>query len=318
MSGLQTTNTVLAVRPCRFQSNPQTASSNAFQAIQPWSDAEASNRLAQQQFDELVSQLDRHGVRCIVIEDAPEPHTPDSVFPNNWISTHADGTVVLYPMEAVNRRLERRQDIVVALTKQHGFDVARQIDLSTFEASAQFLEGTGSLVFDRDHKVAFACLSSRTHGAPLDAFDAQLGFRSVRFDSLDSAGQRIYHTNVMMSIGREFAVICNESIPDDQRARVLAELEALEKRIVPISYAQLGAFCGNMLALHNHQGDQVLAMSQQACDALTRAERGLLEGYADLAVADIAHIETQSGGGVRCMLAEVHLPPRQSVVNAVD
>lgn len=306
----QCTNTVFVVRPCRFQANPETAASNAFQADRPWADREASNRLAQRQFDACVGVLDRAGVHCILFDDTPEPHTPDSIFPNNWISTHADGTVVLYPMEAESRRGERRADVLDALREDHGFVIKRVIDLSPYEDESHFLEGTGSLVLDRVNRVAFACRSSRTHEAVISTFADRMGYTPVVFDSLDAQGQPIYHTNVMMWLGTTMAGVCTASLGYEDRALVMNRLAASGHELVDLSFDQLEAFAGNMLELRDGAGDPVIALSQQAFDSLAPAQRARLEAHASLAVCPIDHIETQSGGSVRCMLAEVHLPRR--------
>lgn len=308
----QCTNTVFVVRPCRFQSNPQTVESNAFQAEKPWQDLEASNRLAQKQFDILVGVLTQAGINCIVFDDTPEPHTPDSVFPNNWLTTHADGTVVLYPMEAENRRWERRPDILEALQQQYGFIIEREVDLSPFETDGNFLEGTGSLVLDRRNRIAYACRSSRTSEPALEAFARDVGYRTVVFGANDEQGLPIYHTNVMMFVGSAVAVICIESVPEAEQADLLKSLESTSHEIVLIDYEQLNAFAGNMLELCDASGRSVIALSQQAYDSLDDAQRRTLRAHASLAICPIDHIETQSGGSVRCMLAEVHLP--QAVV----
>ena len=307
----QCTNTVFVVRPCRFQANPETAASNAFQADQPWADHEASNRLAQSQFDACVGVLDRAGIDCIVFDDTPEPNTPDSIFPNNWISTHADGTVVLYPMEAPSRRGERRGDVLDVLREEHGFVIRRVIDLSPYEDEAHFLEGTGSLVLDRVSHVAFACRSSRTHEAVLTTFADRMGYTPVVFDSVDADGLAIYHTNVMMWLGTTLAGVCMASLGDSDRALMMNRLAASGHELVDLSYDQLEAFAGNMLELRDRAGDPVIVLSQQAFDSLAPAQRARLEAHATLAVCPIDHIESQSGGSVRCMLAEVHLPRRE-------
>ncbi len=309
----QCTDTVFVIRPCRFQANPETAASNAFQAQAPWQDLAASNACAQQQFDGLVDTLTAAGVRCLVFDDTPEPHTPDSIFPNNWITTHADGTVVLFPMEAPSRRGERRSDIVEALSKTHGFEVARVVDLSPAEDEGRYLEGTGSLVLDRVNRVAYACRASRTDAQVLEAFANEMGYTPVLFDSVDADGQPIYHTNVMMWLGTRLAGMCLASLVEADRTRVLAALEASGHTVIDLTFAQLEAFAGNMLELVAQDGRTVIAMSQQAYDVLKDAQRAQLEAHARLAVCPIDHIETQSGGSVRCMLAEVHLPHAQAL-----
>ena len=309
----QCTDTVFVVRPCRFQANPETAASNAFQAQAPWQDLEESNARAQAQFDGLVETLTAAGVRCLVFDDTPEPHTPDSIFPNNWITTHADGSVVLFPMEAPSRRGERRSDIVEALSKTHGFEVARVVDLSPAEDEGRYLEGTGSLVLDRVNRVAYACRASRTDGQVLEAFANEMGYTPLLFDSVDADGQPIYHTNVMMWLGTTLAGVCLASLNAADRARVLSSLESSGHTVIDLTFAQLEAFAGNMLELVAADGSPVIAMSQQAFDVLTDTQRAQLEAHARLAVCPIDHIETQSGGSVRCMLAEVHLPRVQAL-----
>lgn len=298
------------VRPCNFHANPETAESNAFQAERPWNDTDASNRIAQAQFDTCVGILERAGVECIVFEDTAEPHTPDSIFPNNWISTHADGTVVLYPMEAPSRRGERRLDILDALRETHAFVIEEIVDLSPHEEAGHFLEGTGSLVLDRVNHVAFACRSSRTHEVLLDAFAARMAYTPVLVDGVDAHGQPIYHTNVMMWLGTTMAGVCMAALGYEDRALMMNRLAASGHELLDLSFEQLEAFAGNMLELRDGAGNPVMAMSQQAFDSLTPAQRRRLEAHASLAVCPIDHIERQSGGSVRCMLAEVHLPRR--------
>ena len=304
----QCTDTVFTVRPCRFQANPLTVKSNAFQADRPWDDLGASNTLAQQQFDGLVATLDRAGVRCLVFDDTPEPHTPDSVFPNNWITTHADGTVILYPMEATNRRGERRQDIIDRLREEHGFVSERIIDLSAHEQEGRYLEGTGSLVLDRVNRVAFACRSTRTDAEVFGLATDTLGYTPVLFNSVDGSGQPIYHTNVMMWVGSTLAGVCLESMSIEDQGLLLTRFAASEHQVLELSFAQLEAFAGNMLELRSASGEPVMALSQAAWDSLDSAQRRMLEAHAALAICPIDHIEQQSGGSVRCMLAEVHLP----------
>ncbi|MDH4108797.1 MAG: arginine deiminase-related protein [Gammaproteobacteria bacterium] len=296
------------IRPVRFHSNPLTAASNRFQGRTAASPAEQQAE-ALREFDGLVQALTAAGVRVVQFEDTPEPHTPDSVFPNNWVSFHADGTVVLYPMEAENRRTERRRDIVDALAAEHGFDVRRIVDLSEHEARGHYLEGTGSLVLDRSHRVAYACLSSRTHLDVLGDWSQRLGYDVVAFDAVDRNGVPIYHTNVLMSVGEKIAVICAEAIPrKDQRDAVLARLGQTGHEIVSLSFGQMEAFAGNMLELRSERGERVLAMSEQARRSLTPGQLALIERYDRIVSAPIDNIESSAGGSVRCMLAEIHLP----------
>jgi len=304
----QIASTVLMIRPVRFQANPETAASNAFMADTGMAAGEQQRR-ADEQFESLAKALEAAGVNVVIVDDTPEPHTPDSVFPNNWISTHADGRVVLYPMEAKNRRTERRLDVLDTLSERHGFHVGEVIDLSAHEQEGHYLEGTGSLVLDRSNRVAYACLSSRTQHDPLRDFAQRLDYDIVAFDAVDRNGKAIYHTNVLMSIGEELAFVCAECIPDEaQRNAVVSRLEAGGRRVFELSYDQLEAFAGNMLELRGSDGARVVALSQQALDSLNGEQRDALTRNGRLAVADIRDIEASAGGSVRCMLAEVHLP----------
>jgi hypothetical protein len=304
----QLASTVLMIRPVRFESNPQTAESNRFQERTNAS-PEEQQQAARAEFDGLVSILRDGGIEVLVFDDMPEPHTPDSIFPNNWVSFHADGRVVLYPMEAGNRRLERRTDIIERLGDEHGFAVSEVVDLSAHENDGQYLEGTGSMVLDRIGHVAYACLSSRTHHGPLGDFAQRMNYEVVSFDAVDRDGIPIYHTNVLMSVGEELAVICDAAIPrDEQRAAVLQRLRDSGREIISLDFDQLDAFAGNMLELRNANGDRVVAMSQQAFDSLNDEQRRVLQDNGGILNAPIDTIEASAGGSVRCMLAEVHLP----------
>ena len=302
----QLTSTVMMIRPAGFESNPLTAASNRFQGKSSLSPAEQQDA-ALREFDALAAALSDAGIEVIVIDDTPEPHTPDAIFPNNWISMHADGRIVLYPMEAENRRTERRMDIVEQLDRSR--QISEIVDLSAHEANGHFLEGTGSMVLDRTNRVAYACISSRTHLDPLGDFAQRLGYDVVAFDAVDSSGVPIYHTNVLMNVGEKLAVICDEAIPrEDQRSAVLGRLRDTGHDIVHLSYAQLDAFAGNMLELRNDAGDRVTAMSQQAWQSLDPGQRTTLEANGRIVTVPIDNIESSAGGSVRCMLAEVHLP----------
>lgn len=304
----QLANAVLMIRPVRFFSNPLTAASNRFQGkTSLTADEQQSAALAE--FNGLAAALERAGVDVVVVDDTAEPPTPDAVFPNNWISTHADGTVVLYPMEAENRRTERRQDIIDGLAQQHGFHVRRVIDLSPHEERGHYLEGTGSLVLDRVNRLAYACLSSRTHLDVLGDFAQQLDYDVLAFDAVDSNGAAIYHTNVLMNVGETLAVICLQAIRDAaQREAVQKSLIDSGHALVDLSYEQLESFAGNMLELRAKDGGRVLAMSAQAHQSLTDSQRAAIEAVATIVSAPIDRIEASAGGSVRCMLAELHLP----------
>jgi hypothetical protein len=301
----QTTLTILMIRPVNFGFNAQTAASNAFQ------NPEAAQQQVQDkalvEFDDLAQVLEENGVEVIVIDDTHEPHTPDSIFPNNWVSFHNDGTVFLYPMLAENRRLERREDIVMQLEDE--FKIKHVIDLSRFEHENKFLEGTGSMVLDRENKIAYACLSPRTDSEVLQLFCEQSGYMPVIFHAVDENGTAIYHTNVLMCIGTKFAVICLDSITDEkEKNAVISSLNNTQKEIVAISFAQMNQFAGNMLELKNKAGDSLLVMSQSAYQSLNKDQKITLEKYCKLLYADIGTIESNGGGSARCMIAEVHLP----------
>ena len=296
------------IRPARFESNPLTAESNRFQGKTDMA-PEGQQAAALREFDVLVSALRDAGIDVVVVDDTPEPHTPDSIFPNNWISLHADGRLVLYPMEAVNRRTERRTDIIEHLHDKLGLLVTEIVDLTAHEDSGHYLEGTGSMVLDRSSRIAYACLSSRTHLDPLGDFAQRMNYEVVTFDAVDSDGVPIYHTNVLMNIGEKLAVICDAAIPrEDQRTAVLAQLHDTGHDVIRLSYAQLEAFAGNMLELRNDKGKRVVAMSQQAYDSLDEEQLGKLRANGRIVSVPIDTIEMSAGGSVRCMLAEVHLP----------
>ncbi|MDJ0814108.1 MAG: arginine deiminase-related protein [Woeseiaceae bacterium] len=304
----QLASTVLMIRPVRFESNPETADSNRFQGRTSASAAE-QQRAALGEFDALVAALREHGIEVLVVEDTPEPHTPDAVFPNNWVSLHADGRVLLYPMEARNRRLERRPDIIERLGEDHGFVVSEVVDLSGHEDEEQYLEGTGSMVLDRSGHVAYACLSSRTHLGPLGDFAQRMDYEVISFDAVDRDGEPIYHTNVLMNVGEKLAVICDDAIHrEDQRAAVLQRLRDSGRNVISLNYDQLHAFAGNMLELRKPDGGRLVAMSRQALESLDEEQRRVLEDNGEIVAVPIDTIEASAGGSVRCMLAEVHLP----------
>lgn len=312
---MQTTDHVLMIRPVRFISNPETAQSNAFQ--HGGLEAHAAQAAAQDEFDAYVRALRSAGVCVLVVEDSPEPHTPDSIFPNNWVSLHEDGRVFLYPMEAPNRRLERRVAILAEIEKH--FRMREIIDLGELEASARFLEGTGSMVLDHDHKTAYVCHSSRSHPEAMRIFEEHTGYRAVWFHAVDRSGKPIYHTNVMMCVGRTLAVACLESIADPgERGMLTKSLLAADKRIIDISVAQMEEFAGNMLELRSRKGTPVFAMSRRAWSCLTQEQRRQISDYAEPVLAPIDTIERLGGGGARCMVAEIFLPRSEAVSQAAS
>jgi len=304
----QLASAVLMIKPVRFQSNPLTAASNRFQGRNT-SSPEQQQIDSVAEFDGLRRVLEENGVKVVQFDDTLEPHTPDSVFPNNWVSFHADGTAVLYPMEAPNRRPERRLEIIEQLVTDHQYQVRQLTDLTQHEDKGQFLEGTGSLVLDRVNHIAYACLSSRTNIDALGDFAQRLDYEIVAFDALDSDDAPIYHTNVLMNVGEELAVICADVIArEDQRKAVLQSLNSTGHEVVLLSFAQLEAFAGNMLELRSSSGERLIAMSEQARNSLDDEQLSKIEASAKIISAPIDKIESSAGGSVRCMLAEIHLP----------
>jgi hypothetical protein len=305
----QAAGAVLLVRPVAFHGNPQTADSNAFQRPPAAADPAAEQAAAAVEFEGLVQMLRSAGVETVVVDDKAVPPTPDSIFPNNWVSFHADGTAVLYPMMAPNRRCERRRDILELLTREHGFHVERLIDLSGHEAEDRFLEGTGSMVLDRVNRIAYACLSPRTDLEVLAEAARVLDYEPIAFAAVDADGVPVYHTNVLLCIGRDFAVLCEEAISDaGQRAAVHRRLEETGHELIPIRFEQMASFAGNMLELSGAGGERLLAMSARALEALDASQRAALEARCRIVAAPVAAIEEGGGGSVRCMLAEIHLP----------
>ena len=293
------------VRPAHFGANPETADSNRFQQANARpGDVQAALR----EFDGLVESLRTAGVEVLVADDTSEPAKPDACFPNNWVSFHADGSVVLYPMLAPTRRAERREAPVEQL-RRAGFQVARTIDLSPLEMRGEYLEGTGSLVLDRSHRIAYACRSPRTTAAALADFAAALGYRVVAFDALGPDGRPAYHTNVLMAVGERFAILCTAAIPDAaRRAAVLRTLEESGREVVEIDIAEMNRFAGNLLAMRARDGAALIAGSDAAWGALALDRRRRLERHGAIVSAPIPTIERLGGGSVRCMIAEVFLP----------
>ncbi len=310
MIELQSANQVLMIRPARFAGNVETVASNRFQNLAPQQTVDEIQARALAEFTQLVSVLRAAGVTVHVLDDTSEPYTPDAIFPNNWLSLHADGTAVLYPMLAPSRRLERRMDVLQHLSEQ-GLRISQTIDLTAHEQRDKFLEGTGSLVLDRVHRFAYACLSPRTDLDVLGEFAQRLDYELVTFDAADADGVPIYHTNVLMCVGTRFAVLCTEVIAAHEQAAVLQSLRSTGHEVIEIGAAQMQAFAGNMLELRTESGGLCVAMSQRAHDALTDTQRQQLQALAGpLVVSPIPTIERLGGGSVRCMLAEVFLPQR--------
>lgn len=305
----QCAGAVMMIRPRSFRSNNQTASTNAFQPADPGIGEDDQQRRALAEFDGLAEALRSAGVRVVVFDDTDERDTPDAVFPNNWVSFHGDGTVLLYPMLAENRRDERRIELIDELADVHGFDVGRIIDLSESEAYGRFLEGTGSLVLDRVNRIAYACVSPRTDAALVRDYTERFGYRAVTFAATGADGAAIYHTNVMMSVGDKIAVVCADSIADEtERGSVLESLSESGHQVVEISRSQMVQFAGNVLELRAADGSAIMAMSARAEASLSTVQKAAIEAHARIVSPPIFTIEDCAGGGVRCMLAELHLP----------
>jgi len=299
------------VRPRNFGYNAQTAVTNRFQ--NPGSGLTDVAQRALREFDGFVALLRGERIEVCVVEDTDPPRKPDAVFPNNWISFHRDGTVVLYPMHAENRRAERRLDIIDAVSQATGFQVKNLLDLTHHETAGRFLEGTGSLVLDHVARVAYACRSPRTHDAVAAEWARALGYDLEMFAAADATGTPIYHTNVLMHVGSQVAVVALEAIDDADRARIAARLENSGRAIVDISFAEMNSFAGNMLEVRGvdeHLGDYtVLVMSETARAALATDKYKRLYASVDAVLAvPVEVIERHGGGSVRCMLAEVFIP----------
>ncbi len=304
----QTTDTVFMVSPDDFQYNVETAASNVFQ--HQLTDPKEQTRRAVAQFNHMVKTLEEEGITVIHVPSRKDVITPDAVFPNNWFSTHRDregqNVLVVYPMLTPNRRAEERVGLLLKKFKEHGFPVSWLVDLTGYEKENRALEGTGSMVLDRVQKVAFASLSPRTDQGILQDFCGQMGYRAVTFDSYDGHGKLVYHTNVMMSLGVGFAVICAEAIKDPaQRARVLARLKGLGKKVMEIHLGQMENMCVNILELRTRNSGGIIVMSRRAHDHFTAAQRTELAGFGKLVAVDIHTIEDIGGGSARCMMAEV-------------
>jgi len=305
---MQTTDTVLMIEPIAFGYNAQTAENNYFQIEQKNTGIQEK---ALEEFNSFVEKLRNKGINVITIKDTLVPHSPDSIFPNNWVSFHKDGKVALYPMFAPNRRVERREDILETL-KNKGFEITKTDDLSHFEDENKFLEGTGSMIFDHDNKIAYGSVSLRLDEELFRNFCTKYGFIPVVFHSYQNAGgQRlpIYHTNVMMCVADQFVVICLDCIDDElEREKVQEVIKSSGKQIIEISEDQLQQFAGNMLQVQNTEGEKFLVMSQTAYRSLKPEQIENIKKYCEIIYSDLNTIETNGGGSARCMLAEVFLP----------
>jgi hypothetical protein len=298
-------NTVMMVRPAAFGFNLETAASNSFQQELNGSADEILER-AIEEFDNAVHVLRSNEIGVHIVEDTLVPTKPDAVFPNNWISFHPNGTLILYPMEALNRRCERRLEVVLELQQKFNFE--KILDLSHFESQNLFLEGTGSVVFDHENKVAFTAISSRTSEVVLHEFCKQIQYTPIMFSAFDENGQPIYHTNVVMCMGDDFVVVCLECFADKQSRELFRNaMNRLGKRVLEISVMQMNRFAGNMLLLRNNQNEKKLILSETAYQSMNNEQLDFLNEHASLVRLNIPIIETIGGGSARCMLAEVFL-----------
>lgn len=292
---------VLMIRPIHFGYNAETAVNNAFQVNKT---DERTQEKALYEFDNFVHKLREKGIEVLVVNDTPSPATPDSIFPNNWISLHSNGTVCLYPMFAKNRRAERKPFVLSKIKSE--FNIQKIEDFTGYEEQGMYLEGTGSMVLDSDHRIAFACISERTNVKVLEDFCVKLNYQPFTFHSYDQKGTPVYHTNVMMCVGDLFVVACIDSITDEEEKNMFIKLvQGLNKELITITYEQMNEFAGNMIQLQNKKGDKFLIMSQSAYKSLTEEQINELSRYNELLPIPLTTIETNGGGSARCMIAEV-------------
>lgn len=305
------THKILMIRPSHFGFNSETAESNAFQQMDESMNPEDVSKIAMQEFDQMVSLLRQAGIDVEVVPDTSAPVKPDAIFPNNWISFHENGLIVTYPMQAEVRRQEVREDVVDSALKSWGF--TDRWAMNRDHTTGPFLEGTGSMILDRQYKIVYACLSPRTDLRLLGEWADKLGYQPVSFIATDAAGQQIYHTNVMMALGDGYAVICLDSIQDaDERSAVKQSLESTGKEIIPISLDQMNRFAGNMLQVLDTSGKSHLIMSEQAFQSLEPDQIDRLSAKTSLLTVPLWTIERIGGGSARCMMAEVFLPITKS------
>lgn len=309
----QCASAVLMIRPAAFGYNPETAATNRMQQAGEPGSAAAAGVQALAEMNACAQALRSEGIAVCVVDDTPEPPKPDALFPNNWLSFHEDGTLVLYPMQAESRRRERRPEVIDAVVRQLGFQVKRVLDLTKFETQGQYLEGTGSLILDRCNRVAYACLSPRTHPALVEQWARHFNYEAVVFEAADRSGVPYYHTNVMMCIGARMAVLGTCAMSPEDRARVIEKLEISGRDVIEIQYEEIEQFAGNMLELATWDealGDyQLLVMSEAARRSLRPEVYARLSASTDSVLAvPVPTIERLGGGSVRCMLAEVFIP----------
>ena len=292
------------VRPSNFGFNEQTAENNSFQDATSARDDQQIKEDAIREFDNFVNTLREQQIEVVVVNDTPSPIKPDAIFPNNWFTTHDNGTIILYPMFAKNRQQERRLDVVEKLNKQFGFN--KLIDFSSEENKNRILEGTGSMILDRVNKIVYACLSPRTNNDLLDDYCKRIGYQKVAFTAVDDNSDEIYHTNVMMALGVDFVVICLDAVKNMQeRAALINSFEETDKKVIEITTEQMNKFAGNMLQVQNKENDSFLVMSKTAYNSLTPSQIEIIEELTNILPVNINTIEQYGGGSARCMMAEV-------------
>ena len=307
----QSTNSILMIRPNNFGFNEETANDNHYQNKEFFQSN--SNENAQKEFDNMVKNLKQNGISVHVFQDDDINYTPDSIFPNNWISFHENGDIGLYPMYAKNRRLERRPEVLEFL-EEEGFGIEKIVDYSGAESENKFLEGTGSMILDRENRIAYCSISNRSNEDLFIDFCEDFEFTPVLFNSFQSVGDErlpIYHTNVMMCVTMSYVVICLDSIDDKkQRKNVCEFIKKSEKELINISENQVEKFAGNMLELLNDKGESVLVMSKSAENSLSENQKNTITNYSKIISSDINTIELCGGGSARCMMAEIFLPKK--------
>jgi hypothetical protein len=296
------------IKPAFFGFNEETADSNVFQRNSD-QDIETIRLKALDEFTRMTELLSSHDIDLKIFQDDGTVKKPDAIFPNNWVSFHEDGRVILYPMLAPNRRKERRRDIIDKLANE--FTVTEVIDLSDAENQGKFLEGTGSLVFDHANRIIFACQSPRTHPDMVQEVASLLQYRSIIFKAFDNQNKPIYHTNVMMCVGKKNVLLCLDAIPGEEDQDLLLETFAqLGHKVIAISYAQMNAFAGNVIEVQNHDRETVVLLSKTAFESLLPGQVNALSLYAEILPIDVGTIEKYGGGSVRCMIAGIHLPKK--------
>ena len=306
---MQITNTLLMIRPAAFGANEETAASNFFQSTGTKTDPRSIRQSALKEFEKMVELLRQHEINVLVIDDTPTPVKPSAVFPNNWLSTSPEGIVSVFPMYAANRRPEKRDDILKMLAEK--FVVKGLQDWSEFEVEGKFLEGTGSMVIDHENKVIYTCYSPRTDISMLEKFANANKYRAIIFLAIDKNGQPVYHTNVMMTLGEDFAILCEESIEEEWELIAVRQLlESTGHEVIRITKDQMHSFAGNMLQVKNSKGEKFLLMSQTAFDSLNEEQKEELAARSKLLPIPIPVIEKTEGGSVRCMIAEIFLERR--------